>query len=100
MNAVQLQLNSLEKLLKDCNDKKKMKVKKSCCRFFIELVSDLCFKGRTAPEPSLIKMLLDTVFTEKDELSTQELTPYKDDIADEIPTIRSFLLQLLLEHRY
>ena len=101
VNAVQLQLSSVEKLLKkDCDDKNKIKeVKKSCRGFFMEMVSNLCFKGQAAPEPDLIKMLLNTVFMEKDQLYTQELTPYKDDKVDKIPTVRSFLLQLLLEHR-
>ena len=103
INAVQLQLSSIEKLLKkDCHDKNKIKeVKRSCRGFFMEMVSDLCFKGEAAPEPELIRMLLDIVFTEKDQNlpHTQDLTPYKDDKVDKIPTVRFFLLQLLLEHR-
>ena len=66
----------------------------------MEIVSNLCFKGQAAPEPNLVKMLLDIVFMEKDKLHTQELTPYKDDKSDKVPTVRSFLLQHLLEHRY
>lgn len=101
---MQLQLNSVEKLLKrDCNDKAIIReVKKSCRGFFMEVVSDLCFKGQAPPEPDLVKMLLNTVFVEKDEvsISTKDLTPYKDEKIDKVPTIRSFLLQLLLEHRY
>lgn len=98
MQSVQLQLSGMEKALKKAGvDKNKIKeVKKSCRDFFMELVSDLCFGGKAAPEPDLIKMLLDNVFVKE---STQELTPYKDDKADKIPTIRSFILQLLLEHR-
>ena len=103
VNAVQLQLNTMEKMLKkECDDKKRKEVKRSCRGFFMEIVSNLCFKGQAAPEPDLVKMLLDTVFMEKEQLYTQELTPYKDDksAGDKIPTVRSFLLQLLLEHRY
>ena len=92
----------MERILrKDGNDKHIIKqIKKSCRQFFVEMVSDLSFGGPTVPEPELIKMLLGTIFVKKDE-STQELTPYKDDksATDKIPTIRSFLLQLLLEHR-
>ena len=101
MKSVQLQLNSMEKRLKDEEvDKDKIKaIKKSGREFFMEVVFELCFGGRAAPEPALIKMLLNTVFVEKTD-STQELTPYKDAKADKIPVIRSFLLQLLLEHRY
>lgn len=89
-------------LKKECNDKKRKEVKQSCQRFFMEIISNLCFKGQSAPEPDLVKMLLDTVFMERDQLHTQDLTPYKDDksAGDKIPTVRSFLLQLLLEHRY
>ena len=102
VNGVQLQLNTMEKTLKkECDDKKRKEVKRSCRGFFMEIVSNLCFRGQAAPEPDLVKMLLDTVFMEKDQLHTQELTPYKDDksAGDKIPTVRSFLLQLLLEHR-
>lgn len=100
MKSVQIQLNNMEKVLKkDDVDKNTIKeVKKSCREFFMELVSDLCFGGDAVPEADLVKMLLDTVFIEKND-STQELTPYRDDRADKIPTIRSFLLQLLLEYR-
>lgn len=81
-------------------DKKKIKgIMKSCKEFFMELVSDLCFKSQGTPEPALIKLLFDIIFIENDDC-TQELTPYNDDKFDTIPTIRSFLLQLLLEHRY
>ncbi len=71
----------------------KLKIKKSCNRFFIEVVSSLCFGGVDAPEPELVKSLLDTVLQDN---QTSKLSPYKEQ--DETPTIRSFLLQLLLEH--
>ena len=82
-------------------------IKKSCRQFFMEVVSSLCFGGVTAPEPDLITMLMEIVFNEKSEscidenteLETRELTPYKVVSSDKIPTIRSFLLQLLLEHK-
>ena len=82
-------------------------IKKSCRQFFMEVVSSLCFGGVTAPEPDLITMLMEIVFNEKSEscidenteLETRELTPYKVISSDKIPTIRSFLLQLLLEHK-
>ena len=104
VSGVQLQLNSMEKMLrkeKGCDEKKRREVKRSCRGFFMEIISNLCFKGQAAPKPDLVKMLLDIVFMEKGKLHTQELTPYKDDksAGDKIPTVRSFLLQLLLEHR-
>ena len=73
----------------------KAKIRRDCNRFFIEVISSLCFGGREAPEPDLIKMLLDTVLHETE---TSKLSPYKDH--DKIPTIRSFLLQLLLEKEW
>jgi hypothetical protein len=67
------------------------------------VVFRLCFGQSGAPEDELVKMLLDIVFTkdkektERAELDgTRELTPLEDE--DETPIIRSFLLQLLLEH--
>ena len=71
----------------------KLKMRKNCNRFFIEVVSSLCFGGVDAPEPELIKLLLDTVLQDT---KTSRLSPYNEQ--DETPTIRSFLLQLLLEH--
>ena len=70
----------------------------------MELVSTLCFGGRELPEEELIQMLLNTVFTERqeemesDELGTREFS-YRESGRDQIPVIRSFLLQLLLEHK-
>lgn len=71
----------------------------------MEIVSNLCFGGRKLPEPDLIKMLMDTVFTEKEQeaeassMYTRDMTPYEAD-PDQVPVIRSFLMQLLLEHKY
>ena len=59
----------------------------------MELVSALTFGGEVTPEPAVINTLLDMVFG-----TTQ--TPYKDEKSDKIPTISSFLLQLLLDYRY
>ena len=68
----------------------------------MEVVSNLCFSGHKPPEPELIKMLMNTVFTEKKQdasLGTRDMTPYQAD-PDHVPVVRSFLLQLLLEHKY
>jgi hypothetical protein len=69
----------------------------------MEVVSNLCFGGHKPPEPDLIKMLMNAVFTEKKEdasaLDTRDMTPYQAD-PDQVPVVRSFLLQLLLEHKY
>ena len=75
----------------------------------MEVVSGLCFSQSEAPEEKLVEMLLGIVFTERPvkeardtdgRLDTRELTPYKTDKSDENPVIRSFLLQLLLQHKY
>jgi len=65
----------------------------------MELVSSLCFGAHSAPEPALIKMLINMVFTEgqEAEMGTQDFSLYHDVRSDEVPIIRSFLLQLLLE---
>ena len=77
-------------------------IQKSCREFFMEVVSNLCFGGHKPPEPDLIKMLMNTVFTERKEdasaLDTRDMTPYQAD-PDQVPVVRSFLLQLLLEHK-
>ena len=95
VEAVKTQLNSMDKRLKVDASKKKA-VRKSCHSFFMEVVSSLCFGGNAPPEPELINVLMDTILTES---KTRELTPYKDVKPDDTPTVRSFLLQLLLEHK-
>ena len=67
--------------------------------YFFEVVSTLCFGGQHAPEPDLIKMLLNIIFTEDDKgMATRDILPLPDEKKDKIPVIRSSLLQLLLEH--
>ena len=76
-------------------------IRNSCRAFFMELVSTLCFGTHLAPEPPLIQMLINTVFTERQEteVRTREFSPYHEAKSDEVPVIRSFLLKLLLEHK-
>ena len=75
----------------------------SCRDFFMEVVSTLCFGGQTAPESQLIACLMETVFarnTDGTMFGTREITPYDHKSScDEVPVVRSFLLQLLLEHK-
>ena len=86
-----------DKKVKKLDKPKKNKIRKSCNSFFMEVVSSLCFGSGQTPEPDLIKMLMDTVLG--DDNQTRELSPYDEPKRDKTPTIRSFLLQLLLEHR-
>jgi hypothetical protein len=68
----------------------------------MEVVSSLCFGDQVAPEPELIKCLMETVFATKAGamFSTRDITPYDHESqCDDVPVIRSFLLQLLLEHK-
>ena len=78
-----------------------MELKNSCQAYFMEVISSLCFGGVGVPEPQLVKLLLDTVFIDSvdEQISTKDLTPYKGE-QDSVPVIRSFILQLLLEHRF
>ena len=96
--------------------KQKIQAIKTNCRiFFVEVVSSICFGQLHPPEDLLVNKLLDTVLEELKEdqmgdemqrdivcASTRDLTPLKDDLksTDDTPIIRSFLLQLLLQHRY
>ena len=61
----------------------------------MEVVSSLCFGQPIPPEEKLIEELLRLVVTEKDE--TREFS-YSEKV-DRVPVIRSFLLQLLMEHK-
>ena len=74
-------------------------LRNDCHVFFMEVVSTLCF-GYGIPEDRLIKMLIDTVFSEKGgaEVTTKELT-YSEATTDSVPVIRSFLLKLLVDQR-
>ena len=76
------------------------KIKKSCDKFMIEVISSLCFGQQSPPEDDLIENLLKFIFDAEAEStpSTSQLTFYEDK-RDETPVIRSFLLQLLLGHK-
>lgn len=62
----------------------------------MELVSTLCFGQHDLPEPKLIEQLMNIVF--ESDNSTKDFTYSKKTESDKQPVIRSFLLQLLLEH--
>ena len=101
LETIKYNLNNLEVQLKTHNDRNLAKqVKQSCRDFFFELVSNLCFDGQAVPEPLLIEMLIRMVFDKDGESSQSTIAPSKRDKADKTLTVRSFLLQLLLEYRY
>ena len=82
-------------------------IEKSCITFYTDVISSLCFGQADPPDDELVENLLQTVFTSSEESGTKtsELTPFmrlSDDEAggDDVPVIRSFLLQLLFRDRY
>ena len=95
---VKRQINNMIRHLKKLDKATKKSIEKSCQSFFMEVVSSLCFGGSEAPENELIKTLVDTILCGD---QTRDLTAQGSDAKpDKTPTIRSFVLQLLLEHRY
>lgn len=73
------------------------KVRECCESYFMEIVSSLCFGQLSPPDSDLIRELLNVVFTEQQK--TKEFTYSERQKTDAVPVIRSFLLQLLLEHK-
>ena len=69
----------------------------SCIRYYIAIVSNLCLKN--PPEDELIEKLLETAFTVGPDTKGEEirdLTPFLKSTKNNVPVIRSFLLQILL----
>lgn len=79
-------------------NKELLNLKRDCHSYYIEVVSTLCFGGQQAPEPDLIKSLMEVVFT-KDRDLVSPLMDTRTEKGDEISIVRSSLLQLLLEHK-
>ena len=70
---------------------------RNCCRYFMEVISTVCFGHDSAPKPALIQLLMQIIFTES---KTRDLAPpFKTIKSDSKPTIRSSLLQLLLDYK-
>lgn len=74
------------------------KFKRDCHSYFIEVVSTLCFGGENAPEPTLIKNLMEL---EDMDLVSPVIVKKSDkrSKSSKISVVRSSLLQLLLEHK-
>ncbi|XP_053396018.1 E3 ubiquitin-protein ligase rnf213-alpha-like [Mercenaria mercenaria] len=71
---------------------------KKCNTFFMDVVSQLCFSGETAPSRDVVEKLLGYVFftTKKERQCTKDLSVFGTGI-DPTPVFRSFLLQLLMK---
>ena len=80
-------------------DKELSNFQRDCHNFFMEVVSTLCFGGQSAPEPELIKSLMEIVFTEDSDL-VSPITETGGSKSDKVSVVKSSMLQLLLEHKY
>ncbi len=67
--------------------------KKHCLEYFMAVISTLCFGGKATPEPALIIMLVEVLYSEDYKLISF--------LVDKklLSGVRSSLLQLLMEHR-
>lgn len=74
-----------------------MEIRSYSNSFFMEVVSSLCFGQPIIPEPGLVEELFKIVFAEESKTKVFNFSDREN--ADQMPVIRSFLLQLLLEHR-
>ena len=80
-------------------------IESSCITFYTDVISSLCFGQADPPDDKLVENLLQRVFTssEKSGRKTSELTSFMrspNTRGDDVPVIRSFLLQLLFYDRY
>ena len=70
--------------------------------FLMAVVSQLCFAGQEPPEPDAVEHIFSYVIQHVEGVTTvrtQQLT-LRDDQMDPSPVLRSFILRLLLKHRY
>lgn len=101
LDTVKVNLSNMEGNLRSKCDRKIVKaIKKSGQEFFMDVVTILCFGRSSSPNSDLMNALMKTVFVDGDIVSIRDGTPAKRKIMDKIPTVRSFLLQLLLDYRY
>ena len=96
LEAIKKFLNRVPKMKKQLkvDDSMRQEFTKHCNDFFIEIVSRLCFGGKETPEVAVLSSLFDIV------LHVAEGT---EPVASSVkffdtPAVKSFLLQLLLEH--
>ncbi|CAC5425030.1 RNF213 [Mytilus coruscus] len=71
---------------------------KRCNSFFMDVVSQLCFAGDTPPEDDVLAKLMSYITVHTDELwiYSKDFTVF-DHCIDQIPKIRSFLLNKLMQ---
>ena len=80
-----------------------VKFKRCCTAFFMELVAVYSFNenARTPPQPDLAELLMNLITQRRTgKVETRAFSPFSSDVIDATPTVRSFLLQLLLRQRY
>ena len=78
---------------------------KSCCTaFFMELVAVYSFNehARTPPQRDLVQLLMHLITRKRtgEAATTRAFSPFTSDAIDATPTVRSFLLQLLLRYTF
>lgn len=71
-----------------------------CNRFFLAVVSQLCFGGNIPPSDEVVQRLLSYVTVQTKEWIYSKNFAVISDCIDRTPVVRSFLLQLLLRNRY
>ena len=79
------------------------RARNSCAKLFMEIISEIIFSISSStldelPEDKLVSELIKSIIPSTD--STQQLSPLTDSKADEVPVVRSYLLQLLLDYEY
>ncbi|CAJ1060881.1 E3 ubiquitin-protein ligase rnf213-alpha-like isoform X2 [Xyrichtys novacula] len=81
--------------------KKNSDLRQRCNRFFIDLLSAVCFKENTPPTKGVINHLLSflMVETEHRQTQTKDLSPF-DESPDKNPVVRSVILKLLLKFSF
>ena len=77
--------------------KEKRAFEQSLHNYLMEVLFDLCFGQRVIPEHDVIDKLLKIIFANK---RTSPITYKEKSKLDQNPTLRSALLQLLLQYRY
>ncbi|KAK2528363.1 Rnf213 [Columba guinea] len=78
-----------------------------CNKFFIDVVTTMCFKDNEPPEAEVTQELLNLLFVHRNLLKgsdhpaiyTKLLSPFNDEV-DETPVIRSVMLKLLLKYSF